>query len=123
VADPIVLAPGLRDAPQTNTGETRAILAALARLRTSTPPQVDAGTTHIYKLLSSHCLNCHLVDGVGGKEGPDLTAAGKKLDLSAIEQRIIDPTMIDPAAEMPAFGEKISPEDIRLLAAWLANRK
>ena len=123
VADPIVLAPGLRDAPQTNTGETRAILSALracapARRRTWMPRP-----PHIYKLLSSHCLNCHLIDGVGGKEGPELTAAGKKLDASTIEQRIIDPTMLDPVAEMPAFGEKISPEDIKLLAAWLAKRK
>ena len=123
VADPIVLAPGLRDAPQTNTGETRAILSALQRLRTSAPPKLDAETTHIYKLLSSHCLNCHLIDRVGGSEGPELTAIGKKLDVSTIEQRIIDPTLVDPVAEMPAFGEKLSPEDIKLLAAWLAKRK
>jgi ubiquinol-cytochrome c reductase cytochrome b subunit len=123
VADPIVLAPGLRDAPQTNIGETRAILSALQRLRHSAPPPLDAETTHIYKLLSSHCLNCHLIDGVGGKEGPELTTVGKKLDVSTIEQRIIDPTMLDPIAEMPAFGEKLSPDDIKLLAAWLAKRK
>jgi mono/diheme cytochrome c family protein len=43
--------------------------------------------------------------------------------MATIEQRIIDPTMLDPVAEMPAFGEKISPEDIKLLAAWLAKRK
>ena len=87
------------------------------------PPHVDAGTAHIYKLLSSYCLNCHLIDGVGGKEGPALTTPGKELDASTIEQRIIDPTMLDPAAEMPPFGEKLSPEDIKLLAAWLAKRK
>ena len=123
VADPIVLAPGLRDAPQTNTGETRSILAALSRLRTSHPPVTDAETTHVYQLLGTYCLNCHLIDGVGGKEGPELSHAGKKLDMATIEQRITDPTMIDPAAEMPAFGEKISPEDIRLLAVWLSKRK
>ena len=41
---------------------------------------------------------------------------------STIEQRIIDPTMVDPMAEMPAFGGKISPEDIKLLAGWLAKQ-
>jgi mono/diheme cytochrome c family protein len=123
VADPVVLAPGLRDAPQTNTGETASITAALARLRTSKPPQVDVDTTQIYKLLSTYCLNCHKIDGVGGKEGPELTHAGKNLDITTIQQRIIDPATLDPAAEMPAFGEKISPDDIRRLADWLAKRK
>ena len=74
-------------------------------------------------LFSKYCVNCHIMDGVGGKDGPELTHAGRKLDAAAIEQRIIDPAMIDPMAEMPAFDGKISPEDIKLLAGWLASRK
>jgi hypothetical protein len=31
--------------------------------------------------------------------------------------------MIDPMAEMPSFSGRISPEDIRLMASWLAARK
>ena len=96
---------------------------ALARLRAGSPPQVDADTMHIYKLLNKWCMNCHIIDGVGGKDGPELTHAGRELDLATIEQRIIDPSMLDPAAEMPAFGERISPEDIRKMAEWLSRRK
>jgi len=123
VGDPIVLAPGLRDAPQTSPGETRGILMALARMRSSAPPVVEPETRRIYLLLNKFCLNCHTIDGIGGKEGPELTRAGKELDQATIEQRITDPTVLDPMAEMPALGDKISAEDIRLLAAWLAKRK
>ena len=123
VADPIVLAPGLREAPQTNQSESRGILMALARLRTGAPPAVDADTTHVYKLLNKFCMNCHIIDGVGGKDGPELTRVGREQDLATIEQRIIDPALLDPAAEMPAFGDRIPPEDIRKLAEWLSKRK
>ena len=86
---------------------------------------MDAETTKtIYKLLSKHCVNCHHDRWRrAARKGPSSRHAGRKLDASTIEQRIIDPTMVDPMAEMPAFGGKISPEDIKLLAAWLAKRK
>jgi hypothetical protein len=31
--------------------------------------------------------------------------------------------MVDPLAEMPSFDGRISAEDIRMLAGWLASRK
>jgi len=123
VADPEVIAPGVREAPQSNQGETRSILAGLARLRTGPPPATDAETTKVYMVFSRFCVNCHIIDGVGGKEGPDLTHAGKNLDTVTIELRIIDPGMLDPLAEMPSFAGRVSPEDIRLIATWLAKRK
>jgi hypothetical protein len=123
VADPEVIAAGVRDAPQTNQGETHSIVAALARLRAGPPPVVDEGTRKVSMLVSKFCLNCHKIDGVGGKEGPELTHAGKKLDATTIEQRLIDPTSVDPMAEMPSFSGRISPEDIKVIAGWLASRK
>jgi ubiquinol-cytochrome c reductase cytochrome b subunit len=123
VADPEVIGPGVREAPQTSQSETHSILAGLTRLRTGPPPTVDADTKKVYMTLSKFCFNCHVIDGVGGKEGPDLSQAGRKLDAAAIEQRIIDPGMVDPMAEMPSFAGRISPEDIRLVSSWLAARK
>ncbi|HXT69754.1 MAG TPA: cytochrome b N-terminal domain-containing protein [Vicinamibacterales bacterium] len=123
IADPEVIAPGVREAPQSNQGEIRSILAALAKMRAGPPPVVDAATKKTYLLFSKFCINCHTVDGAGGKEGPDLTHVGRKLDAAVIEQRINDPAAVDPMAEMPSFAGKISPEDIKLLASWLASRK
>ena len=123
VADPEVIAPGIREAPQTNQAETHTIIAGLARLRTGPPPNVAPDTLAVYRLYGRFCVNCHVIDGVGGKDGPDLSHVGTKLTLATIEQRIIDPLVVDPIAEMPAFGEKLSPEEIRRLAVWLSERK
>ena len=126
VADPQVIAAGIREAPQgtpTDQAENRALLAGLARLRAGPPPRTDAETTHVYTVFSRFCFNCHVVDGVGGKDGPALTHVGMSLSAAAIEQRIIDPLTVDPQAEMPSFADKISAEDIKKLAKWLAQRK
>jgi ubiquinol-cytochrome c reductase cytochrome b subunit len=123
VADPEVIAPGVRDPPTTNQGETRSILAALARLRTGAPPAVDPDTKKLYTIFSRFCLNCHIIDGVGGKDGPDISHVGRKLDAATIERRIIDPASVDPMADMPSFAGRISPEDIKLIASWLGARK
>jgi mono/diheme cytochrome c family protein len=68
-------------------------------------------------------LSCHIIDGVGGKDGPNLSKAGEKLDPGMIERRIVDPTDVQIDAEMPALGDKIAVEDIRALAQWLGKRK
>jgi len=123
VADPEVIAPGIREPPDANQSETAAIRAALARLRSTTPPAVDAATTRLYVNFNRFCMNCHVMDGVGGTDGPELTHAGRKLDVVTIELRIIDPLTIQPDAEMPAFGARIPADDIRALAHWLAGKK
>jgi ubiquinol-cytochrome c reductase cytochrome b subunit len=123
VADPEIIAPGIREAPQSNQAETLSIIAGITRLRGGPPPSVEPERLHLYTLYSRFCVNCHVIDGVGGREGPDLTRVGVKLTQGVIEQRIIEPLMIDPDAEMPAFGDRISPEDIHRLAVWLSARK
>jgi mono/diheme cytochrome c family protein len=123
VADPEVIGPGVREAPQANQSEIHSVIAALARLRSGPAPAVDLETQKVYMVLSKFCFNCHMIDGVGGKEGPDLTHAGKNLDAATIEQRIIDPGVVDPMAEMPSFDGRIPPEDIKRISSWLAARK
>jgi mono/diheme cytochrome c family protein len=123
VADPEVIAPGIREAPETNQAETHTIIAGLARMRTGPPPVVFPETLAVYRLHGRFCVQCHVIDGVGGKDGPDLSHVGSKLTLATIEQRIIDPLTVDPIAEMPAFVGKLTPEEIRRLAVWLSERK
>jgi ubiquinol-cytochrome c reductase cytochrome b subunit len=123
VNDPEVIAPGLRPAPESNQYESAAIVAALARLRASAPPELAEPVRQTYALLAQHCLECHVIDGVGGKEGPELTHVGKDADAGMIERRLVDPFSVDPAAEMPAFVDTLTPAQMRLLAVWLSGRK
>ena len=123
VVDPMVIAPGLREAPETNHADTAAIQAALARMRAGAPPRADADTRQVHVLVNRFCLNCHRVDGVGGKDGPDLSAAGLKLSADQIALRITDPKAVQTDAQMPSLADKISPDDIRRIAAWFAARK
>ena len=104
VADPEVIGPGVRPAPDANEAETAAILAALARLRSSAPPAIDAETRRMTLLVNRHCINCHKIDGVGGTDGPDLSKIGGKLDLDTIVKRITNPIDVQSDAEMPEFG-------------------
>lgn len=123
VLDPQVIAPGVREAPPTDPPDTAAIQAALARLRSGAAPPADAGQRRIQILVNRFCLNCHLVGGVGGKDGPDLSAIGLKLGADQIETRIIDPKVMQADAQMPSLAAKINAEDIKLIAAWFAARK
>lgn len=123
VADPEMIAAGLREPPAANDRDTAAILAALARLRAGPPPAQDEAAARVMTIVNRSCLGCHLIDGVGGKDGPDLSRAGQKYDAATIERRIVRPVDVKPDAQMPAFGGKLTPDEIRAVAGWLGRRK
>jgi ubiquinol-cytochrome c reductase cytochrome b subunit len=64
------------------------------------------------------CLNCHLIDGYGGRRGPDLTYVGDKLSESDIVIRIVN-----GGVNVPAFGKSIPPEELAQITAFLQSRK
>ena len=64
------------------------------------------------------CLNCHLIDGYGGRRGPDLTYVGDKLSESDIVIRIVN-----GGVNMPAFGKILTPEELAQITAFLQSRK
>ena len=123
VADPEVIAAGVRQPPPTNQGDNKAMLAALARLRSGPAPVLPPEERLAVSLFSRHCYSCHIIGGAGGDEGPKLTNVGKKLDAATIAARIGNPKSVSADAEMPAFGDKLSPAEIAALAAWLAGHK
>ena len=123
VVDPEVIAPGVRQPPETDQRDTAALLAALARLRSGPAPPQDPATLAAAVLINHNCLGCHLVDGIGGDEGPDLSHVGRKYDAASIAKRVNNPVDVKPDAEMPAFGGKLTPAQIQTVAAWLAARK
>jgi len=123
VADPEVIAAGLREPLPSDEREIAAIGAALARLRAGPAPMLDDPTRRIMVVMNATCLGCHIIDGVGGTDGPELSKVGRLYDAASIERRIVNPAAVKPGAQMPALGGKLTPEEIRDIARWLAAKK
>lgn len=126
VADPEMIAPGLRPPPAAGLKplEAKAVIAYVQKIREGAPPpRVDGPDRIASDLFATRCIACHVIDGDGGKEGPDLTHAGKKHDAPWFVRWITNPSAVNPDAEMPAFGGKISDEEMTAMAGYLAGRK
>lgn len=128
LADPEVIAPGLRPAPPggLNLLETRAVMAYVRKERAGMPPPVVTPTARVASdVFGTRCITCHTMNGDGGREGPDLTHAAKKRDHDEawFARWISDPSRVDPTADMPAFEGKLTEDQLRAIAAWLAAKK
>ena len=121
--DPEMIAPGLREPPETNARETRAILAYLARARRGErPPAVAEGDRTAMRVFARFCIGCHRLDtGArdGGDEGPNLTGVAAKHSAAELRRWIADPESVDPETDMPAFGSRLSEGEMAALIDWL----
>ncbi|HEX5283367.1 MAG TPA: cytochrome c [Bryocella sp.] len=64
------------------------------------------------------CEHCHGIAGVGTQLGPSLTTVGKHLSKAEIEQQIKD-----GGKQMPAFGDVLSPDEMKDLVDYLVHKK
>jgi ubiquinol-cytochrome c reductase cytochrome b subunit len=64
------------------------------------------------------CLNCHLVQGHGGRRGPDLTYIANTLTKDNMTIRIVN-----GGVNMPAFGATLKPQEIADLVTFLESRR
>jgi quinol-cytochrome oxidoreductase complex cytochrome b subunit/cytochrome c553 len=125
VADPEVIAPGIRQPPaDVHEREVAAIVAYVRRLsRDGKGPALAPEATLPAAVYARHCVGCHKIDGDGGTEGPDLSHIGGKHDVAKLRTWIADPESVDPDAEMPAFRKRLTPEELNAIASYLAARK
>jgi ubiquinol-cytochrome c reductase cytochrome b subunit len=64
------------------------------------------------------CEYCHMVDGYGGRRGPDLSNIGNRLTADDMTVRILN-----GGTNMPAFASILTPEQINDLVAFLQSRR
>jgi ubiquinol-cytochrome c reductase cytochrome b subunit len=124
-ADPEWIAPGSRQVqPRLSDQEQHAVVAYARVLRGAVPPPAMAGEERdALALAGRYCLGCHVLDGDGRGRAPNLSRAGRERSADWLAEWITDPTAIEYDTDMPAFGGKLTPQQIRTLAAYLATRK
>jgi ubiquinol-cytochrome c reductase cytochrome b subunit len=87
-----------------------------------TPQIVGATNGPVFKgaqiFQEKACLNCHLIEGHGGRRGPDLTNIAAKLSKNDMTIRIVN-----GGVNMPAFGAMLKPQEIEDLLAFLQTRR
>jgi mono/diheme cytochrome c family protein len=81
-------------------------------------PNVRMGEMAFVKLRG--CSACHAgKNGEGGRSGPELTDAGKRLQPDFIASYIKSPQKIDPHVWMP--GSKVTDQDIQRLTGYIVQ--
>ncbi len=126
VADPEMIAPGLRQPPTTvHEREVAAMVAYVRRFARAgnTRPSFEAPVRAAAAVYARHCVGCHRIDGEGGDDGPDLSHVGSKHHFERLRRWIADPESIDPDAEMDPFGKRLTPAELDAIAGYLAMRK
>lgn len=61
---------------------------------------IKKGERIFYRSNSAQCIRCHVVDGQGGKVGPDLTNIGRVLTREKLLEALVDPS----ARLAPGYG-------------------
>jgi mono/diheme cytochrome c family protein len=129
VADPEVIAPGMRPAPPggMDEGQIRAILDYVQTLRAgATIPEADPEVETAARVFALSCSLCHRIDGEDGTFGPDLTHIGHQRDALWLREWISNPSGFDrddTVAAMPGFGDRLSDVEIDAISNYLSRRK
>lgn len=86
-----------------------------AMVRRSSPLQLQGALV----LQNKNCRNCHALDGVGGRRGPDLTTVGTRLTRDQLIDQVSNGT--PGGGNMPAYGKQIKPSEMTALVEFLAS--
>lgn len=81
-------------------------------------PELD-GPESVMEVYKSNCLSCHGTD-LQGKMGPttDLTKVGARRTIEQITEQISE-----GGGGMPSYSSRLTEDEIKGLAGWLAEKK
>ena len=114
----------MREPPATiHEREAAAVAAYARRAARDAYPGYPSNIELIAPVWARYCVGCHKIEGDGGTDGPDLTLEGTKHDAATLRRWIEDPEQVDPDADMPAFGDRLSAAQLDAIAEYLASRK
>ena len=84
-------------------------------VKESSPTQLQGALVFQYM----NCRNCHALDGVGGRRGPDLTTVGARLTRNQLIDQVSNGT--PGGGNMPPFGKQIDPAEMTTLVDFLVS--
>jgi ubiquinol-cytochrome c reductase cytochrome b subunit len=84
-------------------------------VRDSTPLQLQGAIV----LQNKQCRNCHALDNVGGRRGPDLSGVGIRLTRDQLIDQISNGT--PGGGNMPAYGKQLKPAEMSALVEFLVS--
>ena len=67
-------------------------------------------------IQSMQCRNCHAIDGIGGRRGPDLADVGARLTKDQLIRQVIQ-----GGGNMPAYGKNLSPDQVEAVVAYMVS--
>lgn len=67
------------------------------------------------------CAACHVISGVGGKVGPELTTIGKIRDANFLHKWLKNPQAVKPGTIMPNLG--LTDKELKPLVEYLTSLK
>ena len=77
------------------------------------------------EIFKSQCVNCHTINGEGGKQGPELSKAGAEAEHTAtwFASFIKNPKSKDANSRMPGFEGRIDDKDLQTVGKYLTTLK
>lgn len=84
-------------------------------VKNSTPLQLQGAVM----LQNKNCRNCHALEGIGGRRGPDLTTVGSRLTRDQLIDQVSNGT--PGGGNMPAYGKQIKPAEMTALVDFLVS--